>query len=494
MVGAIVVLTVGAGAAYLFTVSSSTVKTLKTTYTSVGKTDTTQTLKATKPLTIVLLGVDTGGVGRGTANSWQGNSDSQIVMTLNPKTDTTTMVSMERDTMTNILDGNGKIISKQKMNAAYPYGYNAGGITSAAQYAMNTIGQQAGVNVTNFVAMNFDGLINLVDDVGGIEVVNDTNGQDALKGTSKGQMVTLPTGETVASGAIYISDTEPAYTAYVPYYPDNRLQLLNGQQALVFARDRHTLGNGDYGRQAHQRAVLSALMKKIVALDNITQYQKFLSDISQDMKTNIPINGSTLASLIAYKDCFKKVVSIQYQGVGMTAQGASYQFMPENVDLAVQNAMRSSLGEPTETTLGNDIITYESYYGTSADSQGYLMPSATVTENGKATVYGINTDGSLVTIDSSNSGKYISTTGNPVVSNATSTSGTSSSSSTDTTGSSSTGATNTSSTTTSTSQKPVPAGLTPTGTAGVYTSPKGYTVYYKNGSYVYTDGTLYPGQ
>lgn len=416
MIGAIIAITIGAGALYLFTVSSSTVKTLQSTYANVGKTNTTKTLKATKPLTILLMGVDTGGLGRGSSTSWDGNSDSQIIMTLNPKTDTTTMVSMERDTMTNILDSSGnKVGNSQKMNAAYPLGYNAGGLDSAVSYAMKTIGAQSGININNFVVMNFDGLINLVNDVGGIDVVNDSGGYDGYFGTHKGQTITLPViGKQVASGAIYISDTEPAYTAYVPYYSDNRLQHINGEQALVFARDRHTVPGGDYGRIAHQRDVLSAVMKKILALDNLTQYQKFLKDISQDFKTNIPVTTSTLTSLLGYKDCFKKIVSIQYQGVGETVNGGSYQFTPQNVYLAIQNNLRHSLGESTINTLDSNLITYESYFGT--ETQNYLMPSATVTENGKSKVYGINIKGDLVSLNSSNAGEYVSVGGTALTS------------------------------------------------------------------------------
>src|SRR5699024_3957563 len=100
--------------------------------------------------------------------------DSQIVMTLNPKTNTTTMVSLERDVMSNILDDKGNTISTQKMNAAYPMGYNAGGLETGVQYAMKTIGEQAGINVDNFLMINFDGLVNLVNDVGGIDIDNTT--------------------------------------------------------------------------------------------------------------------------------------------------------------------------------------------------------------------------------------------------------------------------------------------------------------------------------
>lgn len=423
MLGAIIVLVVATAAVYAGTVWNSTQISLKSTYTQVGDDET---LKATKPLTILLMGVDTGDNSRGGSTSWDGNSDSQIVLTLNPKTETATMVSMERDTPTNILDESGNVTgSVQKMNAAYPLGYNngsssggdAGGLSMGAQYAMQTIGQQAGVPIDNFVMVNFAGLINLVNDVGGVEVVNDTGGQDAYSATG------LP---GYPLGSIYISNTEPEYTAVVPYIDGEPKQLINGDQALVFARDRDTLPNGDYGRAAHQREVITQLAKKILSFDNLSKYQTLLNDVSQDFKTNIEINSSTLQSLLAYKNCFKKIVSIQYQGVGEMWNGVSYQFMPQDVDLAVQNAMLKSLGKPTITTLNSNIITYEDEFGDSAPD--YYLPSATVTEGSKTTTYGINTDGSFVTITPDNAANYVSSTGGSVSATTTSSSSTTSSS------------------------------------------------------------------
>lgn len=76
------------------------------------------------------------------------------------------MVSIERDTMTNILDADGNIVSKQKMNAAYPLGYNSGsssdGLKNAVSYAMKTISAQTGINIDSFATVNFDGLVNMV--------------------------------------------------------------------------------------------------------------------------------------------------------------------------------------------------------------------------------------------------------------------------------------------------------------------------------------------
>lgn len=470
MTGAIVLLTVAAAAAYLFTVSNSTVNALKSTYTNVGNKNTTEVLKATKPLTIVLLGVDTGGAGRGTADSWNGNSDSQIVMTLNPKTNTTTMVSMERDTMTNIMDASGKIVSKQKMNAAYPMGFNAGdasgkGLETAVGYSMKTIGSQAGIPIDNFFTINFDGIINLVNAVGGIDVYNDPKNIVSYEKPA------------IHPGDIYISDTEPEYTAVVK--PGN--QHLNGEQALVYSRDRHHRADGDYGRQAAQREVISQLMKKLLALDNVTQYQKLLNEAAKDFKTNIPITNSTLSYLLGYKDCFKKIVSIQSIGNGQMVNGGSYEFFSENTYLAFQNAMRLSLGESAETSLNPDLVTLESYFGSTSD---YFLPSATVTEKGKQTIYGVATDGQLVTLNAQNSGKYVSA----VTGEGLTAAETSSNSSTSASSSSSNAAAQTNQSSTS----ELPDGLTATTTQGVYTSRKGYTVYYKNGNYVYENGTLYP--
>ncbi|WP_290123304.1 LCP family glycopolymer transferase [Lactococcus fujiensis] len=107
----LLVLVLAAGAAFAY-IYSNVQKSLKQTYVNTGSNSST--IVASKPLTIILMGVDTGDTTRGGAGSWDGNSDSQIVMTLNPKTNTTTMVSMERDTMTNIEDGQGNIKSTQK--------------------------------------------------------------------------------------------------------------------------------------------------------------------------------------------------------------------------------------------------------------------------------------------------------------------------------------------------------------------------------------------
>ena len=68
MLGSIILVTAIAAGGYTMTVLNSTTKAFKTTYTQVGDKNTQQAIQATEPLTILLMGVDTGGAGRGTSD------------------------------------------------------------------------------------------------------------------------------------------------------------------------------------------------------------------------------------------------------------------------------------------------------------------------------------------------------------------------------------------------------------------------------------------
>lgn len=119
---------------------------------------------------------------------------------------------------------------------------------------------------------------------------------------------------------------------------------------------------------------------------------------------------------MAYKDCLNKVVSIQYQGVSQMVDGGSYEFIPENVDLAIQNIMRQANDESVNDKLDQSVITYENYFGSETDQ--YYMPSATVTIKGeKSETYGVDTKGSLVKINKENAQDYVSSQGGALVAN-----------------------------------------------------------------------------
>ena len=121
----------------------------------------TKVIEATEPLTILLMGVDTGNVER--TDQWAGNSDSMILLTVNPHTKKTTMMSLERDILTKIQHKDGSI-EEAKLNAAY-----AGG---GAELAIETIQKMMNLHIDRYIMVNMQGLQQLVDAVGGITVNN----------------------------------------------------------------------------------------------------------------------------------------------------------------------------------------------------------------------------------------------------------------------------------------------------------------------------------
>ena len=257
-----------------------------------------------KPMTILLMGVDTGSNER--PDDWQGNSDTILLVTINPETKRMSMTSLERDLMTNI-EGQGKV----KLNAAYP----AGGV----ELSISTVQKMLDVNIDYYALINMRGLMSLVDAVGGIEVTNHFD---------------FP---------ISIAKNEPITTAEIP--PGTH--LINGEQALVYSRMRYDDPDGDYGRQKRQREVIQKLLAKLLSLESIERYKPILSAISHNMKTNMDLGEtSTLISLLSYKDSMANVSSYQLGGNGVMVDGVSYQVASVEDVMQAQNRIKKELGIP----------------------------------------------------------------------------------------------------------------------------------------------------
>ncbi len=150
-------------------------------------------------------------------------TDSMILVRVDPKDKKVTMVSIPRDTKVN-LPGYGY----QKINAAYAFG-GAGG-------AVDAVSELAGVKINHYAEVDFDGFRAVVDALGGIDVE-----------------VPMEINDDEAGGHV-----------------DAGLHTLNGEEALILARSRHTYddyGAGDNMRAANQRLILSAIVKKVMASD-----------------------------------------------------------------------------------------------------------------------------------------------------------------------------------------------------------------------------------
>ncbi len=181
-----------------------------------------------EPFYMLVMGIDRSEE-RANSDAFAGDtfrSDSMILTRVDPQKKTVTLVSIERDTYVNI-DGYGP----NKINAAAAYG--------GAALTVKTIEEFAGVDISHYVAIDFDGFKAAVDALGGIEVD-----------------VPMTIDDDQAGGRVEAGE-----------------QTLNGDQALILCRSRHAYddyGSGDYYRMANQRMVMGAIAKKLLASDPVT--------------------------------------------------------------------------------------------------------------------------------------------------------------------------------------------------------------------------------
>ncbi|HFR3425023.1 TPA: LCP family protein [Streptococcus suis] len=332
---AIIVLTLGAGFAYGISLLNFSTDAISKTFRRLGGEEEITPIDATEPLTILLMGVDMDQATRG--GVWEeGRSDSMILVTVNPKTKETTMMSLTRDIMVEIAEANGESTGTvEKLNHSYSYGQ--------APMAIATIEKMMDIDIDRYIEINMDGLVELVDAVGGIEV-NNTLG--------------FP---------ISISEYEPAYTAIVP----TGKRLVNGDQALVYARMRYDDPEGDIGRQRRQREVITAIVKKLLQLDGFTQYKKILTAISNNMRTDIEISTATIPELLGYKDSIRNLHSYQLRGIDELVDEIYYQLPPTQHLLEMQNILKTSIGLEAKTDLLTNVKIYEGQMGLSSPINVY---------------------------------------------------------------------------------------------------------------------------
>ncbi|MBC9720137.1 MAG: LCP family protein [Lactobacillus sp.] len=262
------------------------------------KHDETVDYKTGQPFSILLLGVDTGDFGR----TDQGRSDSIVVATVNPNTKKTTLVSIARDTYTEIINKN----KKDKINHAYAYG----GIPTAIATVENLLD----IPINHYVEINMKGMKDLIDTVGGVDVNNPFSFN--YEGTN---------------------------------FSIGRLHL-NGADAVKYSRMRYDDPKGDYGRQNRQRQVISGIIDEIKSVNTLTNYSGIFGVLGNNVKTDI--SWETLQTLAKnYRVSLTKITSDQLLGKGFTGDGItgeagiSYQKIDADELQRVQQELKKQLDE-----------------------------------------------------------------------------------------------------------------------------------------------------
>lgn len=203
-----------------------------------------------KPFTILLMGIDSDTNDLSQSSSF--NGDSLMLITFNPTTLNTTMLSIPRDTYVPIACFNGK--RKNKITHAAWQG---------EQCMMDTITGFTGVDIDYYVKINFKGAVQLVDALGGIDVH-------------------VPIGFCEQNS----DRTWGTNTICV----DAGDQHIDGEQALAWSRHRKGAGFDDFVRGQNQQLVVKAMLNSLKNVRDLDTIYKILDTVGNNMATNMTTN------------------------------------------------------------------------------------------------------------------------------------------------------------------------------------------------------------
>lgn len=331
LIGLIIVLVsfYGVGA-YAYSLLGAAKQTIGKTYqkTTVKKLrNVSQVLKSKKPVSILLLGTDTGDLGR----TDKGRTDTMIVATINPKTKRATLTSIPRDTQVKVT---GSSNTYDKINSAY----TIGGTSAAISTVQNTLH----IPIDFYLLVNMGGLAKLVNAVGGVSIDPLLTFHYSYANVVKGKTVTL-----------------------------------NGNQALAYSRMRYTDPEGDYGRQKRQKQVIEAIVSKLLTVSSISNFQKILNTVKDNMQTDLTFNDMMTIET-NYKDAAGDIKSYVLQGENATIGGLSYQVATAEEKKKISDKIRAELDlNPSTETFTGEIYNSSNYgsYGSNSTSYGRYSSS-----------------------------------------------------------------------------------------------------------------------
>ena len=169
--------------------------------------------------------------------------DVLMLARVDPTQGQVTLISIPRDTMVSVAGAEGV----QKINASYAFG--------GASNAVYTVSKFAGVPISHYVEVDFTGMKEVVDKLGGV-------------------WVNVP--ERVSN-----SKTESGYL-------EAGEQMLDGETALAFARERYTASGGDFGRAQAQRLIVEAIIKQVLR-SNPAEMPSLISSLADSVKTDYSV-------------------------------------------------------------------------------------------------------------------------------------------------------------------------------------------------------------
>ncbi|CRK81354.1 LytR family transcriptional regulator [Neobacillus massiliamazoniensis] len=244
-------------------------------------------IKQKQPFSVLMLGVDE-------RPDDKGRSDTIIVLTVNPNNNSVKMLSIPRDTRTEIV-GKGTV---DKINHAYAFG--------GVPMSMDTVEKFLNIPIDYYMKINMDGFKDIVDAIGGVTVKNDLDfTQDGFH---------FPVGNVT----------------------------LNGEKALSYTRMRYEDPNGDFGRQARQRKIIQAVIDEGTNLSSLTKFSSIFGALGNNIKTNLTFD-QIVEIQKNYRDAGKNIKQMEIKETGTMIDNIYYGIVSPEEKQRIQTDLRAQM-------------------------------------------------------------------------------------------------------------------------------------------------------
>jgi polyisoprenyl-teichoic acid--peptidoglycan teichoic acid transferase len=240
-----------------------------------------------EPFSVLMLGVDE-------REGDKGRSDTMIVLTVNPDKNSVKMLSIPRDTRTDII-GHGTV---DKMNHAYAFG--------GEEMSMATVENFLDIPIDYYVKINMESFEDIVDAVGGITVNNNFSFSEGGHQFNEGKL------------------------------------NLNGKEALSYVRMRKNDPKGDFGRQQRQRQVIQGVIDKGASVNSLTRFDDIFAALGKNIRTNMTFDEMVEIQK-NYKDARHNIDQLQVSGEGTRINNIYYQVVSEEEKQRVQDELKNHL-------------------------------------------------------------------------------------------------------------------------------------------------------
>lgn len=222
-------------------------------------------------------------------------TDSMMVVIVDPRQKTLTLLSLPRDSWVPLLF-NGKTAVYNKINTAYAFAKDPtlypdredrySGNHGPGNFAMDTASRLLGIPVTYYLGLDFQGFRDMINAVGGVDV-------------------TVPDG----FAAQYPANDDPSINAsWMTVRFAQGAQHMNGERAIEYARARETIDNSnegsDFARSRRQRLIMEAFKTRLFQPGGLIHLPQLISIASQHVETDysVPDVAQLSQLILGWKD------------------------------------------------------------------------------------------------------------------------------------------------------------------------------------------------